>query len=202
MTADIPPRELDTRKQDLRDAHALAIGRIVIAWNEFQEDLGLIFARLFHRTDYRSALAAWHALENDRAQREMLRAVAKLKLGSESKAFRETNWLLEQAHQQLSNQRNFGIHTPLIVHWDNRDNVPPERVFSMVPLDMFGNRRAAAMTGKDLLKEFAHYEEQIRKMSSFASLIEVNLSPRRVGPESWPERPQLQFPAPPLNPKA
>jgi len=152
MTADTPPRKLDT--QELRDTHALAIGRIVIAWNEFQENLGQIFASLFDRADYRSALVAWHALENDRAQREMIRAVAKLKLGSESKAFREINWLLEQANQQLSNQRNFGIHTPLIVHWDNRDNnIPLESALSIIPLDMLRggpgclNSFSASMSG-------------------------------------------------------
>src|SRR3954470_20045175 len=65
--------------QDDWDAHALAIGKIVMAWNQYQEMLGEIFAGLFGRRDWRLALAAWHALDNDRAQRSMLDAIANIK---------------------------------------------------------------------------------------------------------------------------
>jgi hypothetical protein len=58
-----------TRRSRLGDrSHSHSMERV-------SGNLGLIFAKLFDRADYRSALVAWHALENDRAQREMIRAV-------------------------------------------------------------------------------------------------------------------------------
>ena len=63
-------------KLALADAHARAIGNVVTAWNEYQEELGQLFGGLFSRSQWKLALSAWHALENDRAQRAMLMAVA------------------------------------------------------------------------------------------------------------------------------
>jgi hypothetical protein len=59
------------------EAHQLAIGKIVMAWNEYQETLGQIFAQLFGIRNWVVAHAAWQALENDRAQRNMLLAAAR-----------------------------------------------------------------------------------------------------------------------------
>src|SRR6267378_967599 len=81
--------------QELKDEHALAIGRIAMAWNELHEHLAEIFGFMFEESDYGLALTSWHALVNDNAQREMLRAVAEIKLGNESKAYKEINWILE-----------------------------------------------------------------------------------------------------------
>jgi hypothetical protein len=75
----MPP--VDPRKP-LHDAHALAIGRLVVAWNGYQENLGELYATLFSRRDWALAMASWHALENDRAQRAMLLATATAKLAS------------------------------------------------------------------------------------------------------------------------
>ena len=81
-----PPR---WHAQELHDAHALAIGRLVIAWNNFQEQLAELFARLFGKERWDEALAAWQALVNDSAQRDMLVAVARSKLGNEFPAFKK-----------------------------------------------------------------------------------------------------------------
>jgi hypothetical protein len=172
--------------QGEHDAHALAIGRVVIAWNEFQEHLSWLFAQISSPDDYQLPLAAWHALDNDRAQREMLRAVAVSKFPKGSKARTEIVWLIEQANQQLSNQRNFGIHTPFEVHTELGQK-------PVVRATRSGNRRAQAMRDKDALKEFAIYEEQIREMTAFATGLEFVLSPNHVGVIPWPDRPQLQL---------
>lgn len=176
------------------DDHALAIGKIAIAWNLLQEHLGALFAGLFQSGDYTLALASWHSLVNDAAQREMLRAAAEVKLGPQSKAYKEINWVLEQIKQQIANQRNTGLHMPLMFYTnisqaDSRTQI--------LPLNLFGNRRAKAMQGKDLLKEFEHYEKQIRLLNNHVLAIGSNISRQRGGhPEAWPERPQLQPHAP------
>ena len=53
--------------QEVRDQHALAIGRIAMAWNELHEVLAEIFGYLFNENDYGLALTAWHSLASDAA---------------------------------------------------------------------------------------------------------------------------------------
>jgi hypothetical protein len=77
--------------QDLRDAHALAIGKIVMAWNEYQDHLGQMFAQMFGRRNWVLGLVAWNALENDRAQRAMLVEVTKDKYKPDSRAYKKSN---------------------------------------------------------------------------------------------------------------
>jgi hypothetical protein len=63
----------------------------------------------------------------------------------------------------------------------------------MLPLALWGNTKAARMSGRDLVKEYAHFERQIRKMFSYAVAIDFALTPkhRRRGKVSLPERPKL-----------
>src|SRR5260370_20629115 len=42
--------------QELRDAHALAIGKIVMAWNEYHETLGEIYAEICGRDKWSASL--------------------------------------------------------------------------------------------------------------------------------------------------
>jgi len=171
--------------QDLKEAHALAIGKIVMAWNEYQDQLGQIFAALFGARNWALALAAWNALENDRAQRSMLVEVTKAKMKVDSKAYKEIKWMVDITNDMIADQRNTGIHMPLMSYTDLKG------VHQILPLAMFGNRRVTKMVGRDLLREYAHYEAQIRKMYGFAVAIDFKLSPRRKGRANWPTRPQL-----------
>jgi hypothetical protein len=61
----------------LKEAHAQAIGKIVMAWNEYQDHLGQMFTKMFSRKNLELGLVTWNALVNDRAQRAMLVEVAK-----------------------------------------------------------------------------------------------------------------------------
>jgi len=103
-----------------RDAHALAIGKIVMAWNEYQELLAEIFASFFSQGHWGVSLVAWHALNSDRAQREMLRAVALAKLPPDQPETKELKWLLDQTDQMISDQRNTGTHAPLMSFSDEQ----------------------------------------------------------------------------------
>jgi hypothetical protein len=184
--------------QKLWNEHAMAVGKIAMAWNSLQETLAEVFADIFTRSEWKLAIAAWHSLTSDVAQQEMLRAVAKEKFGPDSRSYSEISWLLEKLKQHSSHQRNFGVHTPFMILHKLDQSV------HVLPHTHTGNRKAAALatSGKDVLKEFAEYEQEIRKLVSFAMGIKYNISPVRSGPESWPERPQLRSRAPSLTPKA
>ena len=56
-----------------------------------------------------------------------------------------------------------------------------------------GNKHALQVLGKDILKEYAHYEAQIRKMLEFASLLKTRIGWNRPEDRSkpWPERPVI-----------
>lgn len=179
--------------QEGRDAHALAVGKIVLAWNEYQETLGLLFAVLFQPKDqYALALAAWQALNNDRAQRSMLAEVARTKFKPEEKEGKEILWLVQRTDELISEQRNLGIHTPLMSLTD-LEGTP-----RVLPQGLFGNKRAASMQGLDPFAEFAHYEEQIRKMTTYALFLQFIVSPKAkpFNDAHWPQRPQLAKRAP------
>jgi hypothetical protein len=80
---------------DTRDAHALAIGKIAMAWNEYHELLGGLFSGLFTKSHYTTTLAIWHCLDNDRTQRRLLRAAAETYLGQrlDKRGLEELLWL-------------------------------------------------------------------------------------------------------------
>jgi hypothetical protein len=170
-----------------RDAHALAVGKIVLAWNEFHEMLGEIFANLLGATHWEQGLVTWHALESDRAQRKMLRAMAQKQLKPKSKALEEIKWLLNQTDSLISKQRNIGVHAPIVVVGD-RDGTT-----QLLPMAFLGNRHARQLLGKDILLEYAHYEAQLQKMLTFALIINNNVSPIRGGSAAWPPRPTLSI---------
>jgi len=176
----------------LTEAHERAIGKIAIAWNEYQTQLGELFGKLFGRKQWPLALAAWHALENERAQRAMLAAVARAKLKATDPLRGELLWLLTSTDGMISEQRNTGAHMPLMRYWDESGN------FHIMPLTIHDNKRAAKMTGRNLLTEFGHCEQQIRKMHGYAVAISFALTPRnlRRGSAKMPKRPQLHGRAP------
>jgi hypothetical protein len=81
---------------ELKDAHTLAIGKTVMAWNEYHELFGKIFAHLFTKSHFETSLAIWHALDNDRTQRKLLRAAAETHLHLEQERTRRASLALEQ----------------------------------------------------------------------------------------------------------
>jgi hypothetical protein len=92
---------------------------------------------------------------------------------------------VETTNQMVADQRNIGVHMPLMSHTDH------DGIHKILPLAMFGNRRANSMVGRDLLGEYEHFRSQIARMSFFAGSIRYNISPVRQGPEVWEARPTL-----------
>lgn len=177
--------------KETTDAHALAIGKIAMAWNEYHELLGSLFANLFTRSHYTTTLAIWHCLDSDRTQRKLLRAAAETYLGEriDKKGLEELLWLLNKTDTLLSQQRNVGIHAPLDALFE------ADGCHKLFPVPGPGNRNAKQLDGRDVLKEYAHYEEQIKKMKDFALGLACKLGLARYMDDytdhPWPVRPRI-----------
>jgi hypothetical protein len=147
--------------QENKDAIALAIGKIVMAWNEFHEVLGELYAEIGGRDKWQHSLDEWHSIRTDRAQRMKLLEAAKTSLTG--RAAEEPIWVVENTDALVANQRNIGVHMPLMSFTDL------DGVHQMQPLTLFGNRRAVDMVGRDLLGEYDHFRGQIAKLCTFTS---------------------------------
>jgi hypothetical protein len=133
---------------------------------------------------WQGSLKAWHSIPNDRAQRMKLLEAAKAELTGCS--LEEIIWLVENTDTLIADQRNIGVHMPLMSFTDQNG------VHQMLPHTLFGNRRAMSMLGRDdLLGQYEHFRSQIAKMSFYATSIAFNISPVRQGAELWHERPAL-----------
>lgn len=168
-----------------RDAYALAIGKIAMAWNEYHELLGQLFSELFTRSHGETALNIWHCLDSDRTQRKLLRSAAETYLAWNKKGLEELKWLLNKTDTLLSAQRNVGVHAPLNALFEQNG------IGLLLPVPGPGNRNAKQLDGKDVLKEYAHYEQQLRKMYDFAYALRFKLTAGRHTDDSWPERPRI-----------
>ncbi len=170
---------------DTKEAHALAIGKIAMAWNEYHELLGNLFASLFTKSHYTTTLAIWHCLDNDRTQRKLLHAAAETYLHFNKRGLEELLWLLNKTDTLLSQQRNIGIHAPLnaLMEIDGTQ--------TLLPVPGPGNRNAKQLDGLNVLKEYAHYEQQIKKMKDFAFGIRFKLTLGKGTDDPWPDRPKF-----------
>ncbi|MGY4287750.1 hypothetical protein ACVWXO_006970 [Bradyrhizobium sp. LM2.7] len=91
-------------------------------------------------------------------------AAARAKLKPENPLLAEIKWLIDSSDKIADQLDNIGIHMPLMKYTE------VDGTFHILPLAPFGNPKAIKMTGRDLVKEYAHYERQIRRMLSYARL--------------------------------
>jgi hypothetical protein len=107
-----------SKMREAEDAYALAVGRVSGAWNSLHQTLGGLFAVIIGG-DHELLLTAWRSIENDRAQREMLRAVIQAaspeRWKQTPKAPADLLWVLGRAHK-LSDVRNDAIHALVSLH--------------------------------------------------------------------------------------
>ena len=182
----LPTRE---KVQEAEDAYALAVGRVSGAWNYLHQTLGEFFAVVIGG-DAELVLAAWRSLENDRAQREMLRAAIK---AASPKRWKQTPkapddllCVLRRADTALSDVRNDAIHALVMLH------IGAETVEVNVALHTIGKRERKllnnAARGKKLLHEFAKCEQEVDALSVFVRRATAALAaPDR---QEWPTRPK------------
>jgi hypothetical protein len=196
----VPHTIINVMGQEASDSYAMAFGRVSGAWNYLHQALGGIFAVLIGG-HAELVLAAWRSIENDRAQREMLRATIKavsLNVASAErwkqtpKAPDDLLWVLKRA-EKLADVRNDAIHALVSVH------VRPEMVEVNVTRPPRGKREikliANAAKGRKLLDEFAKCEQDTGALSVFVRRATFALAePDR---QEWPTpRPKQIWAAP------
>jgi hypothetical protein len=174
------------------DSYAMAVGRVSGAWNYLHQTLGGFFAVVIGG-DAELVLAAWRSIENDRTQREMLRATIKavsLNVASAErwkqtpKAPDDLLWVLKRA-EKLADVRNDAIHALVSLH------IGAEIAIG-VALPPRGKREAKllanATKGRKLLDEFTKCEQDTDALSVFVRRATFALAePDR---QEWPTQPK------------
>lgn len=123
-----------------RDTLAVALGRATIAWGRFHEELAHLFSAALTGGIERVALAAWHCHRSDRAQRDMLQAVAKAGLQTRPKLSDLIANLASTANN-ISDFRNDVIHASYAYYVS-------ENKFTMVLYDYYENTRSIKLANK------------------------------------------------------
>lgn len=182
--AKLPSEEQVNELTAAFEPYYAAVGRTAHAWNHLQDELANLFADLTELDSL--GLALWHALKSDRTQRDVLEAAAKAKgedeewLSGFPKAKDDILWLLARANE-LADKRNDAIHAPCTI------GIASGQI-EIVPSSFFGNPRARKLQGKQILNEFAWYEERADVLRNFAVALGSCL--RRHDTRTWPERPR------------
>ena len=108
-----------TFKEPAFELHALAIGRLALAWNDLHERLAEMFWALLGGAHPDRPMSVWNSANFDRARREMLKAAA-LTYGprgkdDSTKFADDIKWLLDRT-DEFENIRNDAVHSPLLLH--------------------------------------------------------------------------------------
>lgn len=135
-------------------------------------------------------LAVWHALKQDRAQRDILLAALNKHMNPAPppRIIDDLKWLCGRA-DALEDLRNDALHSPL---WAQPRGPDQAYVGPMIGL---GHVRAQKLVNKDLLKEFRWCRDAAILLADFAYEIDASLSdPFRSWPKrpDWPVRPGTQ----------
>lgn len=99
--------------------HAGQAGQIMWGWNFLQSGLLHIFHQIVSPDNRPLALALWHSIQSDKAQRDMLLSAAKATLAEQPKLLGDIDWLVKRA-DDLSPYRNDSAHTGISLGgvWD------------------------------------------------------------------------------------
>jgi hypothetical protein len=95
-------------------AHIRQIGEIVHAWNHAHGELFHVFSVLVADDDIILAHALWHSIQNDKGQRAMAAAVAKVKIPNPSNQLRQSILWAVTALDKLGTHRNDAAHAEII----------------------------------------------------------------------------------------
>ena len=169
------------------EPYVAALGKVAHAWNYLQEALGHLFTQV---TGFGSKIpyAIWYSSNNDRTQRQMLRAAIEAlpedHWGSRlPRARDDIIWLIDEA-DKVANKRNDAIHAPCSITISARG-------FEITPEYFFGNPRARSLKKKNILKEFAWYELSAETLTRFARDATTAIASKQG---AWPGRPRMPTP--------
>lgn len=190
---------LDDPVEKALKGYALAVGKVVRAWNHLQERLGQLFGVILG-SDYSITSAVWYSSDSDRTQQSMLRAAIEGmhpdRWPERPKAKEDLRWLVKEA-KALADYRNNAIHTPVAVWVGGAPSNDPDIEFQrptgarvaleIGPVAFRGHPRAQRMVGKRLLDEFDWCEQWALALSDFAQHAQFALW---GGQFPWPDRPR------------
>lgn len=155
--------------------------------------LGILFRQIMGDELDDKLIYVWQSAAFDRPKRTMLEA-AVLNLSvreseSNPKAADDVVWLLRRV-DALEEDRNNAIHAPL-----STQGGLVSALFGyeegIVAEDVWGNKRAAKLKGKDLLTEYRVCRDTALILRDYAEAIYDAWSFGRVRRHEWPSRPSL-----------
>ena len=116
----IVSRKIPERRRPVIQTHAQHIGEIMIAWNEVQSNLFMLFWALNRAANYETMHGIWHCIQSDKTQRDMVTAAAKgvLKEKGQRRMLVKIEWLIARI-ADLSPYRNDSAHTPIFFQIDH-----------------------------------------------------------------------------------
>ena len=108
------------RIEKVVEPYARELGKLVASWNTLHERLGELFSAVLNKSHPGIGSAIWYSTQNDRAQREMLRAATEAAAAEGTltqQARDEIKWLLDRTNE-LANERNDAVHAPVALFTD------------------------------------------------------------------------------------
>lgn len=144
------------------DELATALGHAAIAWGWLQESLGHLYSAVCYGSLSDTALACWHSIENDRAQRGMLTAAANTELNTRPDVQRYIVDLVNIVNDR-SDMRNNYIHASYttLIKIDGK-TVP-------IPFSYYGNKRSTKLQAKsvegNILEELSEFRKTVEQLS-------------------------------------
>jgi hypothetical protein len=179
--------------------YVVAIGELILAWNDLHERLATLFAQAMVNAKVKQSLAVWHNTRADMAKRKLLKAaiknLAETELKNRPKVIKEIEWILEKA-DGLEGIRDDSAHVPLhatpltILDWDNILAVRNIFDLKVIPNIAFGNTKAIRLSGgaENLLSYFRYAKKRILILRDYAIAIDTAwMNPQMP----WPDRPPL-----------
>jgi hypothetical protein len=179
--------------------YAVAIGELILAWNDLHERLATLFAQAMVGAKVKQSLSVWHKTRADMAKRGLLKAAIKNLSESELKGrpnvVEEIGWILEVA-DALEGPRDDSAHGPLYaspLSIFDMDNVLLSRnIFDLkvAPNTAFGNPRALRLSkdAPNLLRDFRYAKRRILILRDYVIAIDTAWQNAH---SPWPDRPDL-----------
>jgi hypothetical protein len=182
MKAHSIQRSLNGPSRSAMKRHARQTGEIMWAWNLLHAGFFHIFAAIVSPSNHKAALAVWHSVQSDKAQREMAVAAAKSALPVESRLLKNIEWVGKRA-EDLSHFRNDAAHVLITMGLNEKMK------FQVWPDP---NTAKPAAVERLLKKPVSSYWETVRgDMFSLGVYTALHADHIRTPQQKLPQRPRL-----------
>jgi hypothetical protein len=172
--------------------YAVAIGELILAWNDLHERLAGLFAQAMIGSNVKQSFGVWHKTRADQAKRNLLKAaitnIPDRDLIKRPTVVKEIAWILEVA-DKLEGLRDDSVHGPLTASWGILERAIGLSKPIVTPNTYFGNQRAHRLKqNEDILRDFKYAKRRILILRDYVLAIDtawlnVNMP--------WPDRPEL-----------